>query len=75
MTALPVPDRDGEPQGGATPDARACFQRHRYALVVGHPGHALWQHGWPDLVRPLVIVLTDGSVFEALRRRADGEAA
>jgi hypothetical protein len=33
----------------------------RYALVVGHPGHELLVHGWLEVARPLVFVLTDGS--------------
>jgi len=30
-------------------------------LVVGHPGHELRVHGWLEVARPLVVVLTDGS--------------
>jgi hypothetical protein len=30
-------------------------------IVVGHPGHELRVHGWMEMVRPLVCVLTDGS--------------
>lgn len=30
-------------------------------LVVGHPGHELRVHGWLEIARPLVCVLTDGS--------------
>jgi hypothetical protein len=30
-------------------------------LVVGHPGHELRVHGWMEIARPLVCVLTDGS--------------
>lgn len=33
----------------------------RAALVVAHPSHELRVHGWLQLVRPQVIVLTDGS--------------
>jgi len=36
------------------PDTRA-------ALVIAHPGHELLVHGWLELMRPLVFVLTDGS--------------
>ena len=36
------------------PDTRA-------ALVIAHPGHELLVHGWLELVRPFVFVLTDGS--------------
>lgn len=33
----------------------------RVALVVAHPGHELRLHGWLELARPDVFVLTDGS--------------
>jgi hypothetical protein len=33
----------------------------RPALVVGHPGHELLVHGWLEVTRPSVFVLTDGS--------------
>ncbi|HVT59450.1 MAG TPA: hypothetical protein VHR45_13745 [Thermoanaerobaculia bacterium] len=33
----------------------------RAALVIGHPGHELRVHGWLELAKPLVLVLTDGS--------------
>jgi hypothetical protein len=33
----------------------------RAALVVAHPGHELRVHGWLELTRPTVFVLTDGS--------------
>ena len=33
----------------------------RAALVIAHPGHELMVHGWLELVRPFVFVLTDGS--------------
>jgi hypothetical protein len=33
----------------------------RTALVVGHPGHELLVHGWLEVTRPIVCVLTDGS--------------
>lgn len=33
----------------------------RTALVVGHPGHELLVHGWLEVTRPIVFVLTDGS--------------
>jgi len=33
----------------------------RAALVVAHPGHELMVHGWLEMVRPRVFVLTDGS--------------
>ena len=33
----------------------------RALLVVAHPGHELRVHGWLELVRPQVWVLTDGS--------------
>jgi hypothetical protein len=33
----------------------------RTALFIAHPGHELSVHGWLELSRPLVFVLTDGS--------------
>jgi len=33
----------------------------RAALIVAHPGHELRIHGWLELAKPLVFVLTDGS--------------
>jgi hypothetical protein len=33
----------------------------RALLVVAHPGHELRVHGWLELARPVVCVLTDGS--------------
>src|SRR5437870_6297770 len=33
----------------------------RAALFIAHPGHELMVHGWLELMRPLVFVLTDGS--------------
>jgi hypothetical protein len=33
----------------------------RAALIVAHPGHELRVHGWLELTRPRVFVLTDGS--------------
>src|SRR5262245_20250710 len=37
------------------------FDKPRTALVVAHPGHELRVHGWLELIRPAVCVLTDGS--------------
>jgi hypothetical protein len=39
-------------------------------LVVAHPGHELRVHGWLELVRPQVWVLTDGSGHGASGRMA-----
>ena len=36
------------------PDGRA-------ALVIAHPGHELLVHGWLELARPVIFILTDGS--------------
>jgi len=33
----------------------------RPTLVIGHPGHELRVHGWLEVARPNVLVLTDGS--------------
>ena len=33
----------------------------RAALFIAHPGHELIVHGWVELAKPLVFVLTDGS--------------
>lgn len=33
----------------------------RAALIVGHPGHELRVHGWLEIARPDVFVLTEGS--------------
>lgn len=33
----------------------------RPLLVVGHPGHELYLHGWMEAEKPTVCVLTDGS--------------
>ena len=33
----------------------------RAGLVIAHPGHELQVHGWMELARPIVCVLTDGS--------------
>jgi hypothetical protein len=37
----------------------ACWQSA--VIVVGHPGHELRVHGWMEIARPVVCVLTDGS--------------
>ena len=36
-------------------------QDHRYALLLGHPGHELRVLGWASRQRPAVSLLTDGS--------------
>ena len=43
----------------------------RAALVIAHPGHELLVHGWLELARPTVYVLTDGS-GRTNRSRLDG---
>ena len=40
---------------------RSTIRYTRAALVIAHPGHELLVHGWLELVRPFVFVLTDGS--------------
>jgi hypothetical protein len=42
----------------------------RAALVIAHPGHELRVHGWLELARPLVFILTDGSGRTGLSRLA-----
>jgi hypothetical protein len=39
----------------------SSWTRRRVVLVVGHPGHELRVHGWLEITRPVVFVLTDGS--------------
>ncbi|HVF60767.1 MAG TPA: hypothetical protein VNJ70_13250 [Thermoanaerobaculia bacterium] len=46
----------------------------RAALVVAHPGHELRVHGWLELARPSVWVLTDGSGHGELGRLGSTEA-
>lgn len=41
--------------------SRAVSKDMRTALVIGHPGHELMVHGWLEVTRPIVFVLTDGS--------------
>jgi hypothetical protein len=50
------------------------FDGRRAALVVGHPGHELRVHGWLELARPRVWVLTDGSGHRATGRFASTAA-
>ena len=40
----------------------------RAVLVIAHPGHELRVHGWLELARPAVCVLTDGSGHSAPSR-------
>ena len=40
------------------PDA---LRSRKAALVIAHPGHELRVHGWLEIARPIVFVLTDGS--------------
>ncbi len=37
------------------------FPEGRGALIVAHPGHELLLHGWMEIARPLVSILSDGS--------------
>ena len=39
----------------------ASINQRRGALVVAHPSHELRVHGWLQMCRPWVLVLTDGS--------------
>jgi hypothetical protein len=48
--------------------------QRRAALVVAHPGHELRVHGWLEVVRPIVCVLTDGSGHAAPSRLASTSA-
>jgi hypothetical protein len=56
--------RGGGALGPAAPEGRA-------ALVIAHPGHELLVHGWLELARPTVCVLTDGS-GRTTRSRLEG---
>lgn len=47
--------------GGVTPAVPYAFATGPAALVVAHPGHELRVHGWLEMARPKVFVLTDGS--------------
>jgi len=38
-----------------------ALRSRKAALVIAHPGHELRVHGWLEIARPLVFVLTDGS--------------
>jgi hypothetical protein len=39
-----------------------AFSDHsRVLLLLAHPGHEVFVHGWLERLRPLVLVLTDGS--------------
>jgi hypothetical protein len=44
------------------------------ALIVAHPGHEIRLHGWLELTRPKVFILTDGS-GRAERSRLDATTA
>jgi AcrR family transcriptional regulator len=37
------------------------WRERRAALVIAHPGHELRVHGWLEIAKPVVFVLTDGS--------------
>jgi hypothetical protein len=42
-------------------DSVAHVGSARSVLVVAHPGHELRVHGWLEIARPIVCVITDGS--------------
>lgn len=44
-----------------SPKILSCPSDVRAALIIGHPGHELRVHGWIELIRPKIFVLTDGS--------------
>jgi hypothetical protein len=46
----------------------AIHSHTRAALVIAHPGHELRVHGWLEVARPRVCVLTDGSGRAGLSR-------
>jgi hypothetical protein len=48
--------------------------RRSALLIVGHPGHELRVHGWLEAVRPLVMILTDGSGASGASRLASSDA-
>ena len=47
------------------PVAPMALSEQRAVLVVAHPGHELRVHGWLELARPTVCILTDGSGHQA----------
>ncbi len=57
-----------------TPDSLPPPLLGTAALVVAHPSHELRVHGWMQLARPRVLVLTDGS-GRAGRPRLDATSA
>jgi hypothetical protein len=54
--------------------APAGLGDERAVLIVAHPGHELRVHGWLELARPTVCVLTDGSGHSAPSRLASTTA-
>jgi hypothetical protein len=42
-------------------EAQFLSSHARAALFIAHPGHELMVHGWLELARPVVFVITDGS--------------
>jgi AcrR family transcriptional regulator len=38
-----------------------CLTTSCSALIIAHPGHEIRVHGWLELARPFVFVITDGS--------------
>jgi len=46
---------------GSASGAENGLPAGKAALIIAHPGHELRVHGWLELARPTVFVLTDGS--------------
>jgi hypothetical protein len=46
---------------GSASGAKIELPAGKAALIIAHPGHELRVHGWLELARPTVFVLTDGS--------------
>lgn len=54
-------EMDRDEQATCDIDIKVASSTRRSALVIAHPGHELAVHGWMEIARPHVFVLTDGS--------------
>src|SRR5437660_1178518 len=55
------PDRHRNSMTSSFGQSQFTSSNARGALFIAHPGHELLVHGWVELVKPSVFVLTDGS--------------